>query len=94
VASCPAPVRVLTKAPVLPLHPQTSRAQLPGSGATLNYTTYSCTQGIPQPVAGLFGLAEAGHGLSLMGEAAPWVAVRENGSPDHETEYLGSQRVE
>jgi hypothetical protein len=29
-----------------------------------------------------------------MGEAAPWVAVRENGSPDHETEYLGSQRVE
>jgi hypothetical protein len=66
------------KIPVLPLPPQKSRVQLPGSGATVLIVPHILgKRGILQPAAGLFELAEAGHGLSpSRADAAPWIPQR------------------
>src|SRR5580700_8632079 len=60
------------KVPVLPLHPPISRTQLPGVRSNIFIVLLILAQrGIPQPAAGLFERAEAGHGLSLTSVAAP-----------------------
>ena len=70
----PAPCRVRAKkAPVLPLPPQISRVQPPGSGATLYGTPLPRAQGTPQPAAGLPSVRRRDTGSASLADAAPRV---------------------